>query len=192
MTHALTPVAAVPHRRAGLPAAGLVAAVLLLGACGGLDEVDVTRSANGTAPGANGAPPLAGGALAGLDVAIDRGVLAENDIDPDDVDSAKLVRLRLEVTQGTPFEAWLDSVSFFIEAPGLPRALLAQRSGIRALPAGTTTVDLDVPGVDLKPYALADDSTVTGEVSGTQPPVDTAVRATATIRVDVNVTGLFH
>lgn len=169
----------------------LVSAALLL-ACGDIDEVDVTRSGSATVPGANGAPPLAGSALAGLDVGIDRSVLAENDIDPDDVDSAKLTALRLEVTQGTSFEDWLDSAAFFIEGPGLPRVLVAQRSGIRSLPNGTNAIDLEAPGVDLKPYALADSTTVVAEVAGTQPPVDTTVRATATIRVDVNVTGLFH
>jgi hypothetical protein len=170
----------------------VLACAALLAACGGLDEVDITRSASGTVPGAAGSPPLAGDALGVIDLVVDRRALAENDIDPDDVDSARLVGLRLEVTEGTAFPAWLESVQFFVEAPGLPRVLIAEKAGIRSLPAGTTAVDLDVPGVDLKPYAVAPAATVTGAASGTQPPVNTTIRATATIRVDVNVTGLFH
>lgn len=169
---------------------GLVTA-LALSACGSIDEVDVTRSGSATVPGAAGAPPLSGTALATLDLVIDRRALAENGVDPNDVDSARLVGLRLEVTQGTSFDAWLESVAFYAEAPGIPRTLIAQRTGIGALPAGTNLVELDVPGVDLKPFVLADTAQVTAEVTGTQPPVDTTIEATATIRVDVNVSGLF-
>ncbi len=189
MTTARSHIAAVPPRGV-LRRWGLVSLVLL-SACGSLDEVDVTRKANVTVPGAAGSPPLSGTALASLPLVIDRRALAENGIDPNDVDSAKLVGLRLTVTQGTSLEAWLESVSFFAEATGIPRTLIATKSGIGSLPAGTTTVELDVPGVDLKPFVLADAVQVTAEVTGTQPPVDTTLEVTATIRVDVNVSGLF-
>jgi hypothetical protein len=169
-----------------------LAAAGMLAACGHLDEVDVTRSASGTVPGAAGAPPLSGDVLGGIELVIDRRALAENGVDPDDVDSARLVSLRLEVTQGTPLPAWLDSVRFFVERPGEAPVLLAEKTGIRSLPPGATAVDLDVAGVDLKPYTLSDSARVTGQASGTQPPQDTTILATATIRVDVNVSGLFH
>lgn len=169
-----------------------VPAALLLATCGRLDEVDITRSATGTVPGAAGGRPISGVALGGLDLFVDRKALEDNGIHPDDVDSARLVALRLEVTQGTSFDAWLDSVAFYVETAGQPRVLVAQRSGIRSLPAGTTAVDVDASGVDLKPYVLASDGTVTAEASGIQPPVDTTIRATATVRVNVNVTGLLR
>lgn len=181
---------AASTQRGFLRGLGLVSVVALT-ACGSLDQVDVKRSASVVVPGAAGSPPLAGTALASLDLQIDRRALAENGIDPNDVDSAKLVGLRLTVTQGTSLEAWLESVSFFAEATGIPKTLIATKSGIGSLPAGTTTVELDVPGVDLKPFVLADAVHVTAEVTGTQPPVDTTLEATATIRVDVNVSGLF-
>ncbi len=171
---------------AALPAA------LLLAACGRLDEVDITRTATGTVPGAEGGRPLSGAALGSLDLFVDRKVLDENGVDPDDVDSARLVALRLEVTQGTSFEAWLDSIAFHVEAPGLPKVLVAQKSGIRSLPAGTTAIDMDTAGVDLEPYVLAADGTVSAEASGIQPPLATTIRATATVRVDVNVSGLLR
>jgi len=186
----------IARRVRALAAVPAVAVLLLalLAACGSIDEVDITRSASGTVPGAAGGPPLAGDALGTLDLAIDRGTLRENGVDPEDVDSARLVGLRLEISQGggTSFEAWLDSVSFHVEAPGLPRVLVAQKDGIGSLPPGTTAVDLDTLGVDLKPYVVAESAKVTAEASGTQPAADTTIRATATVRVDVNVTGLFH
>jgi hypothetical protein len=170
----------------------LASASLLVAACGRLDEVDITRKASGTIPGAPGAPPLAIPPDVGLGLMLDRSALADNGINPSDVDSAKVIALRVSVSNGTSFEAWLDEVSFFVQGEGLPRALVAQKKGIRALPAGTTVIELSTPGVDLKPYVLAPSSTVSVEASGKQPPVATTLEATATIRVDVNVTGLLH
>jgi hypothetical protein len=166
-------------------------AVLLGTACGHLDEVDVTRSGEATIPGVPGAPPLEVSAAAGLGLSIGREALAAEGIDPDDVDSARLRSLRIEVVSGESLERWLSSVAFYVEAPGLARALLAQRSGIGSLPAGTTAVDLETTGVDLKPYLVAPTTSVTAEAAGSAPASDTTLRAVATIRVDVNVSGLF-
>jgi hypothetical protein len=162
---------------------------VLASACGELDEVDVTRSGTATVPGGPGTP-LAAGAVA-LDLALGRGVLEAEGIDPDDVDAARLVAFRLDVVEGTNLEDWLDAIALHVEAPGLPRALVAERRGIMALPEGTRQVELTVSGVDLKPYVLAPTAQVTAEVEGRQPPESTTVRGTATIRVDVNVSGLF-
>jgi hypothetical protein len=170
----------------------LASAALLLTACGRLDEVDIVRTASGTIPGAPGSPPLALPSFGGLGLMLDEATLQEHGISPSDVDSARLIGLRLAVKDGTSFEAWLDGVTFFLEAPGLPRVLAAQKSGIRSLPGGTTVVELATSGVDLKPYVLAPSSTVSVEVSGNQPPIATTIEATATIRVNVNVTGLLH
>jgi hypothetical protein len=169
----------------------LALCALLAAACGDLDEVDVTRSGTATVPGDGGlGTPLAAGAIA-LDLALGRDVLEAEGIDPDDVDAARFVAVRLDVVEGTSLEAWLERIALHVEAPGLPRALVAERAGIGALPAGTRTVELSVSGVDLKPYVLAPTATVTAEVEGRQPADTTAVRGTATLRVDVNVGGLF-
>jgi hypothetical protein len=167
----------------------MVPAALLLAACGDLDQIDVVRSGSATVPGGPAVP--ISGAVVEFPVSLGRDALAEQGVDPNDVDSARLVGLRLEVTQGTSLEQWLDDVAFHVEAPGLPAVLVASKTGIGALPAGTTAVELDAMGVDLKPYVLADTTSVTAEASGTAPPVDTTLRATATVRVDVNVSGLF-
>jgi hypothetical protein len=160
-------------------------------ACGGIDEVEVTRSGTAIVPGAPGGEALPGGSLA-LDLAVGRDALQQEGIDPDDVDSARLVGLRLEALSGASLETWLDAVAFHVEAPGLPRVLVAERSGIRGLAAGTRAIDLEVSGADLKPYVLAPTATVTAEASGDQPGEDTELRATATIRVDVSVRELFR
>ncbi len=169
----------------------LAPAVLLLAAgCGKLDTFDVVRSGSATIPGAAGGAALPGGGIASFPISIGRDALSAQGINPNEIDSASLVGLRLQVTQGTSLEKWLQSISLYVEAPGLPRVLVAQKSGIGALPAGTTQVDLDTSGVDLKPYVLATTTTVTAEGSGTVPPVDTTLEATATVRVKVNVAGM--
>jgi hypothetical protein len=168
------------------------AVLLLAAACGKLDQIDITRSGSATVPGAPGGAALPAGGIAAFPISLGRDALSAQGIDPNDVDSAKLVALRLAVTQGTSLEKWLRSVSLYVEAPGLERKLVAQKSGIDALPAGTTQVDLDTVGVDLKPYMLAPTTTVTAEGSGTIPPADTTLQATATVRVDVNVSGLLR
>ncbi len=164
------------------------AVLLLANGCGKLDQFDITRSGSATVPGAPGGAVLPVG-IAAFPISLGRDALSAQGINPNDVDSATLVALRLDVTQGTSLERWLTSVSLYVEAPGLPRVLVAQKSGIGALPAGTTRVDLDTFGVDLKSYVLAPTTTVTAEGSGTIPPADTTIEATATVRVDVNVTG---
>ncbi len=166
------------------------AALLLLSGCGKLDQIDIVRSGSATVPGAPGGAALPTGGIATFPISIGRDALSAQGVKPNDVDAAKLVGLRLEATDGTSFERWLDDVSIYVAAPGLPKVLVAQKSGISALPAGTTSVELDTPGVDLKPYVLADTTEVTAEGSGTEPPVDTTVKATATVRVDVNVSGV--
>jgi hypothetical protein len=174
-------------------ALALAPAVLLVAAgCGKLDQIDVVRSGTAVVPGAPAGTPLPASGVAAFPISVGRDALSANGIKPDDVDSAKLVGLRLEVLQGASLEQWLDSVSIYVTAPGMAKMLVAQKSGLRALPAGTTTVDLDTSAVDLKPYVLAETTTVTAEGMGTLPPADTTVKATATVRVDVNVSGLLR
>jgi hypothetical protein len=167
----------------------LASAALLAAGCGGLDEIEFTRSGSATVPA--GAAPLPAGAFVEFPFSIGRDALADEGIDPGDIDSARVVALRLEATDGTPLQAWLDRVAIHVEADGLPRVLVGERSGIRALPAGTAAVELDVSGADLKPYALAPTTAVVAEGEGELPPAATTVKATMTLRVDVNVSGLF-
>jgi hypothetical protein len=167
------------------------AVLLALAACGSVDQVDVTRSATVSVPGGPGGTALAVDAIA-VDLQIDRRALDQEGIDGNDIDSARLRSVRVEVQVGTSLEKWLDSLELHIEAPGLPRTLLARKDGIRVLPAGTPGVDLDVPDVDLKPYLLAERSTITTGASGNQPDTDTTVKVSATIRVDVSVSGLLN
>jgi hypothetical protein len=165
---------------------------LVLAACGRLDEVDVTRSASVTIPGATGGGDLPSGSVSGLRIALGSALLREQGIDPGDVDGARLRRVHVEVTAGSSLETWADAISLHAEGAGLPRVLLAQKTGIRSLPAGTTSLDLDVPATELKPYLDAATAAVTADATGRAPGADTTLKVTATIRVDVNVSGLLR
>jgi hypothetical protein len=172
------------------------AAVLLattLAGCG-LDRFDVDFSSSTTVPG----DPLGGailddlpfgGEFAGVNV-LEEEELRDAGVDRDDIDSAKLRSMRLEVTDGEPLPGWLDEVAFYVEADGQPRRLVASRTGIGDLPAGTTSIDLDVENVELKPYVIRE-MTISAEANGGPPTEDTTIRAVAVVRVDANVSSLF-
>lgn len=167
--------------------------LLLASACGRIDEIDLTRSASATVPGSPAAGPTV--TLDGV-AAIDLGgeaVLREEGIEPDDVDSAHLRSIHVQVTAGTSLERWLDAVTVRLSAPGLPEVAVARREGIGDLPEGTMEVDLQVDrDVDLKPYLTAPSTVLGVDGTGTAPPVDTTVLVTATVRVDVSVPGLLR
>jgi hypothetical protein len=108
------------------------------------------------------------------------------------VDSAELRRLEVQVLSGSSLETFVETVEIRIQSPGLPERVVASKSGIRALPADTRVVALDVtPGVDLKPYLTATSATLSVGATGSGPAEETRLRVTATVRVDVNVSGLF-
>ncbi len=170
----------------------LAAVLVLLASCGSVDEVDLTRTARITVPGAAGAPGASIPRVQALDIGGGDALRSEG-IDPGDIDAAHLRSLRLAIEDGASVEQWLDSVTLHVEAAGLPRVRVASRSGLRSLPAGTTSVELEVdPGVDLKPYLTAPSAPLTVEASGSLPPVATVVAITATLRVDVSVSGLLR
>ncbi|WP_242346734.1 hypothetical protein [Anaeromyxobacter terrae] len=168
-----------------------LALLLAATACGRLDDVDFTRSATLTIPGTPGGGPS--GTIGGI-AAIDLGgkeALRAQGIDPGDIDSAHPRRLHLEVRDGASLETWLDDVVLRARAVGLPDVVVAEKHGIRTLPAGTRALDLDVHGdVDLKPYLTGESPTLGVEATGAPPTVDTTVDITATVRVDVNVSRL--
>lgn len=170
-----------------------LALLLAVTACGGLDEVDFTRSASVTIPaGPAGSPSGTIGGFSPVDLG-GEAALREQGIDPDDIDSAHPRSLRLEVTEGASLETWLDDVVLRARAEGLPEVIVAEKHGIRSLPAGTRVVELDVRrDVDLKRYLVGQSPTLGIEATGTPPIADTTVEITATVRVDVNVSGLFR
>jgi hypothetical protein len=114
--------------------------------------------------------------------------LKNQGVTKEDVDSVRLLRftLSIEGPPGATFD-FLDSLTFYIETDGVPRAVLAR---LPAVPAGATQLTLDIEeGLELKPYVVAPSMKITSEVKGTRPEQDTTVRADLTLDVDVTVPG---
>lgn len=165
-----------------------------LSACG-LDNFDIDLEEETTIPGVGVAvPPGAelesipfGGSFTDIDLLSDK-ELRDEGVDAGDIDSAKVKSLRLEVVAGSSFESWLGDAAFYVEAEGLPRELVAEKHDIDTLPTGTTVLDLDVTGLELKPY-VSKPMTVVAEAAGLPPEEDTTVRARLVVGVDADVSG---
>lgn len=185
-----------PARRSALRALGSllarVACVLAasgMATCDGIDNFEVEVGGKGVVP----AGTLIDEVLGTLDVdalqSIDLSQELENQgVTKDDVDSVQMIRftLRIEGPPGATFD-FLESVAFYAETEGQPRVLVAE---IQDVPAGATELELEVrPDVELRPYVVAPQMKISGEVEGTRPEEETTVAAEVVLDVDVTVPG---
>lgn len=111
---------------------------------------------------------------------------ANNDVRKDQVTSTTLTQLRLEVTapDGATID-FIESISFSAEAPGVATAVVASKQ----VEAGSTAFDCDLADVELAPYVRAESMSLTTDVTGRRPDVDTTVKASATFAVTAKVVG---
>jgi len=102
-----------------------------------------------------------------------------------DVRDVELVLFELEATapQGADL-SFIESMSLFVEAPGLERTLVASAPGF---PAGEAVVTFDLEAVDLTPFVVSESMTLSTDVTGRRPDQDTTV--VARFALDVGVTG---
>lgn len=114
--------------------------------------------------------------------------LENQGIEPGDISDAYLTSFRL--TAAAPAGAdlsFIDTLAFYVEAPGLPRALVASQD---AFPAGQSAVDLVLADLDLTDYLVAPSLSFTTEVAGSRPNQDTTVDASFALRVGATRQGL--
>jgi hypothetical protein len=111
--------------------------------------------------------------------------LANQGVEPGDIDEAELVLFGLQVQSPLGGDlAWIDTLDLFVSGPDLPEVLLAHHDDF---PPGVGAVELELEPVDLTPYIVSRSMSVTTEVSGRRPDRDTVV--TALFAVEVGVTG---
>lgn len=165
--------------------------VLTLLACGGLDIIDIEESSTTTVQGGNILQQLVGNlgfsSFTAMDITANE-ELKNQGVDRQDIDSVKLTALTLKIVSpasGVDF-TFLDSIEFYVEAPGLPLQLIARGGSFQP---GLRTVGLDVEDVDLADYAASGTMSITTNASGNQPSEDTTIEATVKLEVDVNVDG---
>lgn len=164
-----------------------------LGACDALDDLDnfdVSVKSQTTIQGASPLDMLLGefpafSGLSSFDLS-QNATFQNKEYGPDDVDSVHLEALKLRTVDPTGQDlAFLGTVVFHIETAGLPRIEIARQE---TFPSGQTEVAFSVTDVDLKPYVLAKEATVTTEVTDSQrPPQDTVLEVEATFDVDIRV-----
>ncbi len=100
---------------------------------------------------------------------------------------ATLDGAELRVTAGGDNLDFLDSIKFFIVAPGLDKQLLASETDV---PQGVDWLVLDVnDGVDLTDYINAGEVRPVLEISGVGPDTDTALEVWFELGIGVSVAG---
>ena len=165
------------------------ALTLLLGACvSDLLTLDVEQSGSTVVEG-GGLVGAALGVLAitgfdDLSVAVDQ-ELANQGVAPGDIASVYLTALTLSTPDGDDL-AFLESLTFLVESPGLPSVRIAYAD---AFPEGVTSLPLKLEGVDLTAYVVAESMTITTVAEGTLPEEDTTVDADMTLAIEATAQG---
>jgi hypothetical protein len=156
--------------------------------CDELDNFDVPVSGSAVVPPATLLDELLGlMPFDGFDEISFEQEFANQGVTEDQVDSVRVRTFALVVE--TPAEAnldFLEGISFFASAEGLPEIRIASAA---AIPAGARSIELTVDDVELEAYATAASMVVRGEVQGKRPDVETRVRADVVFDVDVTIPG---
>lgn len=111
--------------------------------------------------------------------------LANQGVEPGDIKDVALVDFVLRATSPADADlSFLSRLEVFVEAPGVPRALVASQ---REFPEGVKEVAFELETLDLTPYVVSESMTFTVEATGQLPSEDTTV--VAAYEVEVGVTG---
>ena len=166
-------------------AAVIAAAVLCT--CGSLDHFDVHTGASAKIPAATILDELLGSvAFPGFDNLSFSQQIANQGVTEDQIDSVVVKTFVIHTDPGSGDTLdFLQSASFYAEADGLPKVLVASGSDF----AGQTSVDLDLEDEELKPYVVAPSMTLSAEIKGKKPQKETTVTADVTLTVDATIPG---
>lgn len=111
--------------------------------------------------------------------------LQNQGVEPGDIKDVRLEYMQLEATSPSGADlAFFNSMDIFVEAPDLPRMLIATATDF---PEGQALIEMTIEDADLTDYATSESMTFDVEVSASRPQVDTDV--TSRFSVAVGVTG---
>lgn len=111
--------------------------------------------------------------------------LRNQGVAPGDIEDVRMELLELEAVGPVGADlSFLESMEVYVEAPDLPRLLVASAD---AFPPGEALVVFDLEEVDLTPYVVSTSMSFDTEVTGHRPDEDTDV--VARFEVAVGVTG---
>lgn len=161
--------------------------ILLLLGCGKLLTVELDGTSTTAVDGGNLLQDLVGDLgfdeFARMDIT-EAEELANQGVEPGDLESVQLVAFDLEIVEGDPDLSFIDTLSVWVESPDLPPAELARQD---AFPAGQSQVALELLGVDLVDYAVSQSMTLTTEVSASSPDEDSVIEARYVLRVEATL-----
>lgn len=113
--------------------------------------------------------------------------LQNQGVEPGDISSVLLVSFELEAEQPANGDlAFFDSVSVYVEAPGLQPVLLAEATDF---PEGEPVVSFDVYDVDLTEYVVSESMTLSTDIVAGRPTEETVVKASYLLDVGVTFQG---
>lgn len=165
------------------------AVLLLYGACQGnlftieIEESAVTTVEKGTLV-ENLLVDVGFGGFVAMDLT-DAEEIRNQGVAPGDIRNVALTSFELEAASPSNGDlSFLDGMELYVESPGLPRVLVAWQD---TFPAGVALVPFELEDVDLTDYVVSESMTLTTEVMGRRPDVDTQVEAR--FALDVGVTG---
>lgn len=175
--------------RRALLAATAVAA-LWAGCEGALFHITVEDEATTTVPAGTPLETLLGEVgfdeLAAMDVTAAE-ELQNQGVAPGDISSVRFTAFDLEAIGPSGADlSFLESMELYVEAPGLDPLLLAHQDDF---PVGRALVEMVLEDVDLTEYVVSESMTITTEVTGSRPDVETEVRAAYALRVGVTRQG---
>lgn len=124
------------------------------------------------------------GELSSLDLGASR-EFENNDVRKEQVVNAKLTLLRLTIVEGSDNFDFLDSLSFSVAAPDLPKERVASKT----VADGVATFDCDLDGLELAPYVRAPSLELSSGVEGRQPANDTTIKIELNFDVKAEVIG---
>jgi hypothetical protein len=161
----------------------------LLLACGQIFTITVEETATAVIPEATlieeVVDDLGFGDFLEMDIA-EAEELQDQGVEEGDIEEAALVSLVLVAMEGSPDLSFIDSLEIFVEGEGLPRQRVAWAE---ELPEGQSEVALELDEVDLAPYIIGGDMTLTTEARGRRPEQERVVEAQAAIDVGVTAQG---
>lgn len=111
--------------------------------------------------------------------------LQNQGVGPGDIQDVRLEYMQLEATAPSGADlSFFTSMDIYVEAPDLPRLLIASASDF---PEGQSTIDMTIEDADLTDYATSQSMTFDVDVNARRPSQDTDV--TSRFSVAVGVTG---
>lgn len=191
----------VPH---SLLRIGAVLCIAGLGtACGALDEFKQTIVDTTTIPFTQPAqapftPSFSGGGFSSVDVS-NLQEFKNNGVSAGDVDAIWVESVTLDLSTGAnnpaidQLDNFIVSVQLFVEAPGLPRQVVATKTMMPE--TASTTLDITpgdmTPGFNLKPYAIAPSMSFGAQLMLKDPRgVNAQLTTTVVLVVDLNLLGV--